>query len=738
MRQAHRFSVVVGIKAGVGAMGVALLGAFPARLLLSMRDRDDVDLGVRRIVVGTLLDAAAVVPSIAAVVVVAALALVLAMRAPGAHPARHARWQGLLPMVLATPLAFATMVLSMIAQQVKAERGAFPTAFDILESANGSFVDGVFGFIGYRHVLVPTIVTALIAIALFVVAVRRSSAPVTWTGWCVGVVVASVVVSGAVQLTVRGSRTLAAPLSPEALGEPLAGLIDSGLDLLRYGEKATPRQLVVDTELPTDEHLHARGAAQLGWPASPLTVGGQHPYARPLDPAREQGSNTSRGAALLSSLQALSTALYVEPTSPPPVIFHLLLEGFRADDIHALNPDAPRELAPFINRLYERAGGHADDDRVLVGRHLQQAGVRTAQGLGAMSCGLGTLPWNLSLIRDLQPIDVRCTLDVLHDAGATSSVWYGSDLGFDNMRAFFAARHVGTVMSQAELRPGLPLGSWDAVADLAVVNAAVAGVAAEVKRAPHRAHHAMVLTLSNHSPFTAPQDLPDVVKARVESLFAHVPRAEEEDRRRLMTFSYTDAAIEHLFARIVAEGLADRAVVVLVADHSTGHRYVWGEGKETDDAYGRIPFAIVLPGGARAHADNDIVIRDALARAQALLDAGPLSLNDVPSLLLATLSASPTLANLPDDKRWHTLGGQITSPHFRGFVDGAVVEGINGVSQVVAFDARGVRLGEATRATFLQSSADRYRSTPALFPMVAPLQRLLLRSTSTSTSISKR
>jgi hypothetical protein len=53
---------------------------------------------------------------------------------------------------------------------------------------------------------------------------------------------------------------------------------------------------------------------------------------------------------------------------------------------------------------------------------------------------------------------------------------------------------------------------------------------------------------------------------------------------------------------------------------------------------------------------------------------------------------------------------------------------------VVAFDAQGVRIGEATRATFVQSSADRYRSTPALFPIAAPLQRLLLLTTPTPTS----
>lgn len=235
----HRPSLTVGVEAGVFAICIALLGAFPARLLLSMREGEG--LGLSRIIAGTILDAAAVLPSIAVVVVAAALALALLLR-----PLRRAGWQGLGPMMLATPLAFATMVLSMIAQQVHAERGAFPTAFDILESANGSFVEGVLGFIGYSHVLVPTIVTALLAIVLYVVAWRRVVVLVRWPGWSLGVVLGAALATAPVQLGALAVGALAAPLSPEALGEPLAGLVDSALDLLRYGDKPTPRQLVVD------------------------------------------------------------------------------------------------------------------------------------------------------------------------------------------------------------------------------------------------------------------------------------------------------------------------------------------------------------------------------------------------------------------------------------------------------------------------------------------------------------
>jgi hypothetical protein len=48
MRQANRSSFSVGVEAATWAMFIALLGAFPARLLLSMRDRDDLGANEKR------------------------------------------------------------------------------------------------------------------------------------------------------------------------------------------------------------------------------------------------------------------------------------------------------------------------------------------------------------------------------------------------------------------------------------------------------------------------------------------------------------------------------------------------------------------------------------------------------------------------------------------------------------------------------------------------------------------
>jgi hypothetical protein len=141
-------------------------------------------------------------------------------------------------------------------------------------------------------------------------------------------------------------------MSREALGEPLAGLIDSGLDLWRYGDKATPRQLVIDLDdRKDDDDTHARGTRQLGWPEHP-TSAGPHPYARPLDIEREHTDPTARGARLLASWQALSTSLFRDSATSQdapasaPIVIHVMLEGFRADDLHALRTSMSARPTP--------------------------------------------------------------------------------------------------------------------------------------------------------------------------------------------------------------------------------------------------------------------------------------------------------------------------------------------------------------------------------------------------------
>lgn len=696
-----------GFLSGLTVVALLFVAAFPARLAGALRGWGSLLGKLEKSFAGTLLDLSAVVMVITPLVALATLLVPLLLKY-----ARGPRWQRLGAVMWTLPFGFALWVLTVVAQEVKSERGAFPTMFDLLEGGtNASFVEGTVGFLRYERIWVPAAIGCAAAMVVMAIVWRRPVGELTpWKRWAAGLTAGLGSGAGGVLLLALTLSSLANRFTSAALGDPMTGLVESTFDLMRHQGPATPRDLVLTAELP--RQAINEGAALLGWP--PSKAEGPHPHARTLDFDTEPPTKDPRGRALVKAFEKIGEALFVEG-DPSVAVFHLSLEGYRADDLHALNAVAPREIAPFTNALYDGRPG------VLTSRRMFQAGVRTAHCLGAMTCGLGTLPYNLSFIRDLQPFPVRCTSDVLSAAGFQHSFFYGSDGTFDDMDRFLKGHGYSVFMAQAELPPNLPKGTWDGVTDFAVFALAVSHVAASL---PSGSQFSLLMSLSNHSPFTPPQDLPPEVSARVDwALKKAVHRADADDRLRLITYSYTDAAVERLFAQLETSGIADRSIVMLMADHSTGHSYVWGkEDPETDVAKSQIPFAIVIPPQFLARAKDPVALAAALAEAQALIEAGPLSQNDVPTLLLAMLKAHPSMKALPAEARWHTLGGQVTSPWFEpGGNKDSYILGINGVSELFTLDHNGQRVGSYEDSVFLKTRADRYRVTPRLIPITATL-----------------
>lgn len=696
-----------GFFSGLTVVALLFVAAFPARLAGALRGWGSLFGKLEKSLAGTLLDLSAVVMVITPMVAIATLLVPALLK-----PARGPRWQRLGAVLWAFPFGFALWVLTVVAQEVKSERGSFPTMFDLLEGGtNASFMEGTVGFLRYERIWFPAAVGCALAMVVMTIVWRRPVGEVTpWKRWAIGLTVGMGSGAAGVLLLALTLASLANRFTAAALGDPMTGLVESTIDLLRHQGPATPRQLVLTAELPKE--AINEGAALMGWP--PSKSGGPHPHARSLDFDTEPATKDPRGRALVQAFEKIGEALFVEGDSSVAV-FQLSLEGYRADDIHALNAVAPREIAPFTNSLYEGRPG------VLTSRKMFQAGVRTAHCTGAMLCGLGTLPYNLSFIRDLQPFPVRCSSDVLSAAGFQHSFFYGSDGTFDDMDHYLKAHGFSVVMAQAELPKDLPKGTWDGITDFAVFDLAVKHVAEQLPKGPQ---FSLLMSLSNHSPFTQPQDLPPEVLARVDqALKTAVNRADADDRLRLITYSYTDAAVERVFAQLESSGIADRSIVMLMADHSTGHAYVWGkEDPESDVAKSQIPFAIVIPPQFLARARDPVALTAALAEAQALIEEAPLSQNDVPTLLLALLKAHPSVKALPAAERWHTLGGQVTSPWFDpGGSKASYILGINGVSELFALDRKGERVGSYEDSVFLKTRADRYRVTPRLIPITATL-----------------
>jgi hypothetical protein len=672
-----------GVTAGANALLLLAIAGAPARVAGAYRSSQSFGMQILWAIAGLLRDLAA------ALLVLVPIIVLIAAVVPWAIARTRARWQFTGTIIAAAPGALVVWLFGVAAEEFKVERGAYPTLFDLSTvSSSAVFLKGTLGFLRYDIYWIPAVIFWLAGIALVIARFRRPSnqMPLPWRPWATGFI-------GSLVAIVVVLRFFAAATASARVGDPFQAIIDSGVDLVAYGKAATPRELVRDADLP--DNRRAEGAALLGWPAT-------KDHARPLDDAH--------GLELVRAFEEVSKHVFAGHERDV-IVWQLTLESFRADDLQAINGRAAREIAPFVNGLYESGD-------VLASRATYQAGVRTAQGLGALACGLGTLPYNLSLIRDLHPMPVRCLADVLHDAGFRGSFYYGSDGTFDGMDAFYAAHCIEERVTQAELPKDLPQGAWSAVSDLALMEETTKRVA-EAPRAPR---YVMLTTISNHSPFAAPSDLPPEVTARVDhALEATKNHALSDDRKRLLTFSYTDAAVERFFARLDQLGLAARSIVVLSADHSTGENYLWGteEGSDTDDARARIPFAIVLPPSLRG---------DAAARhARELLASAPLSQNDIPSLVLALLTEQSGVRDLPKDARWHTLGGQVTSPWFKPVATrpGAYVMGINGVSQFLALDRKGERIGDYEESVFLKTRSDRTTVTPSLVPITATLSSML-------------
>ncbi len=704
-----------GVESGLTTLALLALAVLPSRLSVAMRVRGGTLFDrATRALAGATLDLSAVIVPIAAVLLVVVVLAALA-------PRRRHLWQHLGAPLFALPLCVTLSLVTVMEQEVKAERGAFTTMHEIVEGVGqASFVEGSLGFLRYERIWVPGLVCSALALLVLVTRWRaaRDVEVVPWRGWATGLVavlaLGVVAVPGAVVAQAAASHRL----SPAALGDPLSSLVETAADLAQDRAPLKPVDLLLQQAFAPGEA--ATGAARLGWPprhAPRPTACPPHPHARPLDRSAEPAP---AGAALLSALERVSTQLF-DGGDGRIAVFQFSLESFRADDLHALHAVVPAELHPFVNGLYAGRPG------VLSSRRLFQGGVRSAQGLAAMTCGLGTLPYNLSLIRDFEGFPLRCAPDLLAAAGFQGRFFYGSDPGFDGMARFLRAHGVTELVTQDELPPSLPKGAWSGVTDLALFDEVVKRTAASVSDSPQ---YALVMSLSNHSPYTPPEDLPSEVAARVQRALSSAPnRATKDDRRRLLTHAYVDAALERFFSQLDASGLAGRSVVVLTADHSTGEDYVWGPDSvdhETDEAKTQVPFLIVLPEALLARVKDRAALEVELAGAQRQLDAQPLSQNDIPSLLLALLSHHPALAALEPAQRWHTLGGQVTSPHFQpGGEPASFLVGINGVDQLYALDREGRRVGAYEDAIFLRTRAERATVTPRLIPIAATLVDVL-------------
>ncbi len=563
---------------------------------------------------------------------------------------------GLSTAALAIPLLVSAWMFSVGAIESKLERGLYPTYLETkVALGSSSFVIGSLPTLLFDRYRYTSALVLLLSGALLFFHRRRARtdlrsvsgvAGFAVTGLALFAVDCEVVKLGRVVFPRTGSYAeTRSPIETVALGRfpfPNHTPITDGMRLVFSSHDYAREQKVA-------------GVRALGYAAAsadrliafesdePCTS--PHPLTRPL--AREPGSQAD---ALLADLESLSSALF-GGREEPLVVWQIAMESFRGDDIHALHAGAPAELTPVMSRLYD------DRAHVIGFRSAFQGGFRTAQGLSSLHCGIGSLPFNIATARDMGHFPLRCLPDVLSDGGFDTRAFYASDLAYDSMLEFF--RYHGVEATQAADMPaGLPIGSWRGVSDRALYDQALAHASSS-----SRSLYEFVLTLSGHSPFSAPTDMPSEVTARTASACRKSVFAREDDCSRLGVISYADFALGEFLDKLERSPVARRSVVIVSADHATSEMFLW-PGAAEEKVRAHVPYLIIVPEALRAAAARPEVARALLEQLHDRAATQVVSLMDSPTLVTSLLASTRELESIPEPWRFHTYGGQATSPYF--------------------------------------------------------------------------
>lgn len=552
----------------------------------------------------------------------------------------------------------AAWMFSVGAIESKLERGLYPTYLETkVALSSTSFVTGQLPTLVLDRYWKTSVVVAVVSGLLLYSHARWARRELRSAGAVTGFALSGLLLFGGACQVVRYGRSVfprtgsyaetRSPLETVALGRfpfPNHTPITDGMRLLfasrtySLDDKRVGLRALGYPEASVDRLVAFEGT-------EPCST--RHPLARPLDRPAGDGSSA---AAVLADLEALSSALF-DQRDEPLVVWQIAMESFRGDDVHALQPLAPAELTPTMSRLYE------DRERVIAFRGAFQGGFRTAQSLSSLHCGIGSLPFNIAVARDLGHFPLRCLPDVLADGGFDTRAFYASDLAYDSMLDFFRYHGVEATQS-ADMPAGLPVGSWHGVSDRALYDQALVHASAAT-----RSQYQFVLTLSGHSPFSTPTDMPPEVARRAAAACAKSPSAKEDDCSRLAVMAYADHALGELLDKLEASPVGRRSVVVVSADHATSEMFLWpGSAEEKGRAH--VPYVMILPRALVASAAHPERVAPVVERLRERAATQPISLMDSPALVTALLSATRELRSIPEAWRFHTFGGQATSPGF--------------------------------------------------------------------------
>jgi phosphoglycerol transferase MdoB-like AlkP superfamily enzyme len=217
----------------------------------------------------------------------------------------------------------------------------------------------------------------------------------------------------------------------------------------------------------------------------------------------------------------------------------VLEESFGSTLVGALHPRDSASITPRFDSL-AREG--------LLLTNAYATGNRTIRALEATTSSLPPLP-GISIVRRPQSTGLFTLPAVLRKEGYQTTFVYGGRAMFDGMGGYLRHNGVERVIDQGDFPAGTFTTAWGA-ADEAIFDRALAAM--DTLQATGRPFYTLILTVSNHKPYTYPA--------------GRIPQ-DPRERRRTFAVHYADWALGRFMRDAQRHAFFDNTLFVLMGDH---------------------------------------------------------------------------------------------------------------------------------------------------------------------------
>ena len=217
----------------------------------------------------------------------------------------------------------------------------------------------------------------------------------------------------------------------------------------------------------------------------------------------------------------------------------IMLEEFTGEFVGALGSNL--NLTPHFDKLAENGA---------LFTNFFSNGQRTSKGISATLLSYPPLAGRSLMVQTKGQQKIVSIASVLQENGYHTSFLYGGDIEFDNMRGFFVDKGISEFVSEKDFPKADKLNKWG-VADSLVFDKLLD----VFKKNRGRAFFSIMLSLTNHPPYTLPQ---------MDKEYSKLTDIEKNYK----TFQYVDRQLGIFFEKAQKEPDFDSTIFVILGDHS--------------------------------------------------------------------------------------------------------------------------------------------------------------------------